>query len=170
MASPAVQSPQEIFAVDFATLAREIAQDIFSVDQIVALHRLTNDEWLAINAHPRFQRMLLEMQRDWNSAANTRERVKLKAQTGLESQLEVFISEIASEGVPLTQKVEAGKFLARLGEMDNSSNIAATPGSGITINIHTSQGAKPIHIEGQLARLIDGPDPTSTHLHDPDGD
>jgi cell fate (sporulation/competence/biofilm development) regulator YmcA (YheA/YmcA/DUF963 family) len=150
------ETPAEVFAVDFATLAREIAQDIFSIDQIVALHRLTDEEWRRINAHPRFQRMLAEMQREWNSAANTRERVKIKAATGLESQLEVFISEIAADGVPLTQKVEAGKFLARLGEMDGSNqSIAATPGSGITINIVTSQGAKPVHIEGTLAKLID---------------
>jgi hypothetical protein len=152
------ETPAEIFAVDFATLAREISQDIFSVDQIVALHRLSDEEWAKIQAHPRFVRMLSEMQRDWNSAANTRERVKIKAQTGLESQLEVFINEIADTRTPLTQRVEAGKFLAKLGELDGSNLTASTPGSGITINIITSQGAKPVHIEGTLARLIDAPD------------
>jgi len=152
--TPPVPAPGEQFAADFATLAREIAQDIFTVDQIVALHRLTDQEWTRIQAHPRFQRMLVEMQRDWASAANTRERVRLKAQTGLETQLEVLISEISDTANPLTQRVEAAKFLARLGEMDQPASVAPGIGSGISIHIHTSRGDKGVTIEGSLAKQV----------------
>jgi hypothetical protein len=107
--------PAEIFAYDFATLAREIAQDIFTVEQIVSLHQLQDHEWTAIQGHPKFISMLAEMQREWNAASNTRERVRIKAATGLESTLEVFIAEINNANTPLAQRVEAGKFLARLG-------------------------------------------------------
>jgi hypothetical protein len=139
-----------VFAVDFATLAREIAQDIFSVDQIVALHRLDDDEWAKIQQHPRFIAMLSSMQREWNSAANTRERVRVKAQTGLESQLEVFIAEINNQNIPLSQRVDAGRFLARLGELDGQNQANQLPvGSGITINIVTSQNREPISISAE---------------------
>jgi hypothetical protein len=139
-----------IFAVDFATLAREIAQDIFSVDQVIALHRLSDEEWLRIQAHPRFVAMLQQMQIEWNSAANTRERVRVKAQTGLESQLEVFINEINNPQIPLTQRVDAGRFLARLGELDGqTSSSNALAGSGITINIVTGSNAEPLTIEAK---------------------
>jgi cell fate (sporulation/competence/biofilm development) regulator YmcA (YheA/YmcA/DUF963 family) len=141
------EAPTTIFAVDFATLAREIAQDIFSVEQIVALHRLTDEEWAQIQAHPRFIQMLSGMQRDWQSAANTRERVKIKAQTGLESQLEVFIAEINNPLIPLSQRVDAGRFLARLGELDGAPNQNnQSIGSGVTINIVTSDRNEPLSI------------------------
>ena len=143
----------EIFAVDFATLAREIAQDIFSVDQIVALHRLTDEEWQAIQQHPRFIAMVKQMTLDWNSAQNTRERVKIKAQTGLESQLEVFIAEINNPTIPLTQRVDAGRFLARLGELDGqASSNSGGGGSGITINIVTTDRNAPVTIEARANR------------------
>lgn len=142
-------SPNEIFAVDFATLAREIAQDIFTVEQIVALHRLEDDEWQQIQQHPRFIAMLAQMQRDWQSAANTRERVRVKAQTGLESQLEVFIAEINNPLIPLTQRVDAGRFLARLGELDGQVSSNTAVGSGITINIVTGKNHEPLTIEAR---------------------
>lgn len=134
-ANPAPDSAS--FAVDFATLAREISQDIFPVEQVVALHKLSDDEWDQIQSHPRFVAILANMQREWNSAANTKERVRVKAQTGLESQLEVFIGDIADPSIPLAQRVEAGKFLARLGELDGVAAAAGAGGStfAITLNI-----------------------------------
>lgn len=141
------QAPSTVFAVDFATLAREIAQDIFSVEQVVALHRLSDDEWAAIQAHPKFISMLHNMQIEWNSAANTRERVRVKAQTGLESQLEVFVNEINNAQVPLSQRVDAGRFLARLGELDGQTSAGSgLAGSGVTINIITGANAQPVSI------------------------
>src|SRR5262245_54088141 len=131
----AADAVRDSFAVDFATLAREIAQDIFPVEQVVALHRLTDDEWAQIQAHPKFISILGDMQREWNSAASTRERVKIKAQTGLESQLEVFINEISDARIPLTQRVEAGKFLARLGELDGATKAGGAFGERVQINI-----------------------------------
>lgn len=106
------------FAVDFATLAREIAQDIFPLEQIIALHRLSEAEWLRISTHPRFVKMLGDMQRDWNATNSTAERIKVKAQAGLESQLEVFIADMGDASIPLSQRTEAARMLARLGELD----------------------------------------------------
>jgi len=126
----------EIFAVDFATLAREIAMDIFPLAQILELHKLDDVEWARISENRRFQTMLEQMVTDWNSAANTRQRVKIKAATGLESVLETYIAEILDTGIPLTQRVEAGKFLARLGELDG--NLIEGGGAdrfSITLNI-----------------------------------
>ena len=152
----AADDPGTTFAIDFATLAREIAQDIFTVDQIVALHRLEDHEWMQIQRHPKFQSMLAEMQREWNSAGNTRERVRIKAATGLETTLEVFINEINNVQIPLSQRVEAGKFLARLGELGEH---APGPGMGGMINIQiiTSKDHAPVEISAKapLPKIID---------------
>jgi hypothetical protein len=146
----------EIFAVDFAALAREIAMDIFPLEDIIALHKLSDEEWQKIQSNQRFQAMLVSMTREWQSAANTRERVKVKAATGLESVLETYIREIVDTNIPLTQRVEAGKFLAKLGELGPEANLlGGVSGSSVTINIST--GFKPpVVIEGTL------PDPMSS--------
>jgi hypothetical protein len=141
-------APAEVFAVDFATLAREIAMDIFPVEQVVALHQLEDDEWRRIQQHPRFISMLSSMQAEWSSASNTRERVRIKAQTGLESMLEIYIRDINDPNIPLAQRVEAGKFLARLGELDQARN-PGLEGGGVTINIVTSKDHNPITIEAK---------------------
>lgn len=139
--------PNEIFAVDFAALAREVAMDILPLQQILELHRLTDAEWVRIAAHPKFIEMLTSMVRDWNAAANTGERVRVKAQTGLESQLEIYIRDIGDTDIPLNQRVEAGKFLARLGELDGRGElIGQTVGSGVTININTGNGQKTVSL------------------------
>jgi hypothetical protein len=128
----------EVFAIEFSQLAREIAMDIFPPEEIVALHRLTPEEWERIQRNPRFQQMVADMAAEWNSAANTRERVRIKAATGLESVLETYIREIQDVTVPLNQRVEAGKFLARVGELDNAQQILGSGGGSgfhITLNI-----------------------------------
>jgi hypothetical protein len=129
-----------VFAVDLASLAREIAMDIFPTEQVLAIHKLDDAEWQRICVNPKFQDMLASMTREWQSAANTRDRVKAKAATGLEAMLEIYIREIGDETIPLTQRVEAGKFLARLGELDGSQDkFGSGGGNGVTINITTSQ-------------------------------
>jgi len=145
-----------VFAVDLASLAREIAMDIFPVEQVLEIHKLTDDEWQKILANPTFQSMLASMQRDWNSAANTRERVRVKAATGLESMLEQYVREIGDESIPLTQRVEAGKFLARLGELDGQHEGNRLGGSGaVTINITTSQNQPTITLTATRSPVLD---------------
>lgn len=135
------RDPNIVFAVDMAKLAREVAQDIFDVDQIVRLHQLDDLQWAKIQAHPTFQKMLGQMTLEWNAAGNTRERIKIKAQTGLEATLEVFIRDACDASIPLAQRVEAGKFLARLGELDNQGG--AQLGTPINISIVTSVNNAP---------------------------
>src|SRR3954465_5375540 len=151
---PDQSSPAEVFAIDFATLAREIAMDIFPIEQILELHRLTDAEWTRVQAHPKFLEMVRELSREWGSAGNTRERVKVKAATGLESKLEVYIRSIDDMNIPLAQRVEAGKFLARLGELDGQGHMLGGGGSGVTINISTGTEMPPLTIEATSNRLL----------------
>lgn len=153
MAKPKIPTKlePENLAVNMAALAREIAMDIFPTKTIIELHRLTDEEWEKIKANRQFQDMLASMSLEWNSAANTKERVKVKAATGLEMHLESLIMAIADEAIPLAQRVEAGKFLARLGELDGSG---AAMGSGfhITLNI----GNRSIDMDARVAPMIEG--------------
>lgn len=128
--------PGELFAVEFAALAREVAMDIFPLEQILELHRLSFDDWAKIQANPKFADMVHSMATDWAAATNTAERVRIKAATGLESTLEIYIRAILDDSIPLIQRVEAGKFLARLGELDGQrGGGAAGEAFKITLNI-----------------------------------
>lgn len=132
---------EEVFAVDFAALAREIAMDIFPLADILRLHQLSDQEWQRIQDNPKFQAVLRELVAEWNATASTRERVKLKSSTGLESVLEVYIRDINDPGIPLAQRVEAGKFLARLGELDGAIG-GAGGGSGFSITLNIGETTK----------------------------
>lgn len=148
--------PAEMFAIEFATLAREIAMDIFELPDILRMHRVTDEEWERISTHPKFTQMLGEMIRDWNGASNTKERVRVKAATGLESVLENYIREINDADIPLTQRVEAGKFLARLGELDGQVIGGGQAGGGVTINISTTPSMPPLQLTVEQTPVIDG--------------
>ena len=145
--APAAVHDPAAFAVDFATLAREIAQDIFPLEQVIRLHKLSDEEWLTISIHPRFVRILSDMQREWNAASNTAERIKVKAQAGLETQLETFIADMGDPTIPLAQRTETARMLARLGELDGQ-NLGGADGSRFVIQLnigatHVSTEAKP---------------------------
>ena len=150
--------PAEVFAVDFAALAREIAMDIFPVETILSLHHLDDAEWLRIQKNPRFQSMLEQMLRDWNSAMNTSERVKIKAATGLESILENYIRDIGDGSIPLGQRVEAGKFLARLGELDGSKLAGGQVGGGFQIVLNIGTVQRTVDVPVEVGRVIEHED------------
>lgn len=147
-------SPSEVFAVNLAALAREISMDIFPLPQILELHNLSDDQWIEIQRNPRFQSMLEDMVRSWNSAANTKERVKVKSQTGLESILEIYIRDIVDGGIPLAQRVEAGKFLAKLGEMDGS-RIEGSGGGGFSITLNIGDVHRKVEIPTVVGKVIE---------------
>lgn len=135
MSNNVTAEPNEVFAVDFAQLAREIAMDIFELPQILELHRMSDEEWTKISQHPKFISMVADISREWNSATNTAERVKIKAATGLEAMLETYVRDLNDLTIPLVQRVEAGKFLAKLGELGERAMGASGGAFHITLNI-----------------------------------
>lgn len=148
----------EVFAVNLAALAREIAMDVFDIPKILEIHRLGDEEWQKIQANPKFQEMLRGLVSEWQGASNTRERVRIKAATGLEMQLEQYILDIADPKIPLAQRVEAGKFLAKLGELDGSQLAVGAGGAAfqINLNIGTTHLERTPIINGTVNKLAEG--------------
>lgn len=123
--------------VNLAKLAREIAIDMLPIEDVLRLNQIEDADWERIQQDPRFDKMLGQMITDWNAASNVRQRVALKAATGFESFLEHLIHEGHNPNCPLSQKVELGKLLARLGELEaERSGFASGQQFGIYINIH----------------------------------
>jgi hypothetical protein len=126
-------------ALNLAKLAREIAMDILPVEDILALHKVDDETWARIQADERWQAQLSSMAQDWNSAANAKERVKVKAQTGMEMLLETYIRDAANQAHPLVQRVEAGKLICRLGELLENQKGTASGQVLVQININNEK-------------------------------
>lgn len=150
--APADAGPNEIFAVDLARLAREVAMDIFPIDSILRLHELTDEQWARIQEQPKFRQMLTDMITEWNSAASTLDRVRIKAATGLEAMLEEYILAIKDHTIPLNHRTEAGKFLAKLGELDGTKIGGGAAGPGFSININIGQD-KQVSLQGAIQAI-----------------
>ena len=126
-------------ALNLAKLAREIAMDIVPVEDILALHKVDNETWERIQRDERWQAQLASMAQDWGSATNAKERVKVKAQTGMEILLETYIRDAANQAHPLVQRVEAGKLICRLGELLEAKQGATGGQVLVQININNEK-------------------------------
>ena len=71
--------------------------------------------------------------------------------------LEIYIRDIVDVSIPLTQRVEAGKFLARLGELDGAINGELGERFSITLNIGATHRAveTELPLKGEQALVID---------------
>jgi hypothetical protein len=141
--------------VNFSRLAREIAMEILPVDDILELHKLDDEQWKAIQANPQFQNTLTDMVREWNASGNTPARVRTKAATGIEAVLEVILTDVCDRTIPLNQRIEAMKLLAKLGELDGARDpiggAGIAGGTGVTINIWTGNPDSSMVIDAKPA-------------------
>ena len=144
---------------NLAKLAREIAMDVEDVDTILSVNQIDDDTWSRIQANPQFQSMLSNMVIEWNSASNARARIRVKAQTAIEALIDLLVREVASGEAPLTQKVDAIRQLARLGELEGKEFGGGQAGDrvSIVINMGPSETIKPLVIDAVPNReTVDG--------------
>jgi len=68
-------------------VARELAMGLRSLDDILELYHINATRWQAIKDNPRFHEIVQAEATAWESATNTRERVRLKSLAFLEEAL-----------------------------------------------------------------------------------
>lgn len=95
-------------------LAREIAQDIHLLEDILANHNVSPENWQQIQQNPRFISYLESETANWNAALNTQERVRIKAASAVEEWLPELYARVHDANENLSAKVEAGKLLRDL--------------------------------------------------------
>jgi hypothetical protein len=133
-------------AVNLAKLAREIAQDILPLETVLTLNHVSELDWERIQSDPRFDSMLRSMMEDWNGAANTPTRVKVKAASAVEALLERMFADCLDGGIPLAQRNEAFRQLCRLGELEGSRDlVGGSAGDRVSITINLGQD-KPVTV------------------------
>lgn len=101
-------------------LAREIAMDMRTVEEILETHKVTAAQWDAIKGTALFQNYLQQCVLEWQSAINTQERVKVKAMAFVEEALPEFYARAHDPNENLNAKVEVLKTVARFAGVGGS--------------------------------------------------
>ena len=118
------------------SVAREIAFNMKSVEDILAEYQISVEEWDAIQNDPEFARILQNEITAWGSAQNTGERTRLKAAALMELWLEEAAARLYDQKEGLAAKVELAKLIERMGGISAANNgDGAGNGFRITINI-----------------------------------
>jgi hypothetical protein len=121
-------------------LAREIAKGIHPLETILKAYGADAARWEEVRNHPNFVRLLESEIEAWSSAANTHERVKLKAAVMVEEWLEELNSRLHDPREKLSDKIEGGKLAAKLAGMGiNQADIAAM-GEKFSVVINMGSG------------------------------
>lgn len=143
--------PTTLLDTGTVRLAHELAMGIRGAEEILKDHGVDARRWERLKADRRFGELLSSKIAEWNGAANTPQRVRIKALALLELNLDQFQDAMEEAGVPA--KIEVAKLLAKLGGMDGGGKDGAAPGGaggvpGFSVRIFIGND-KPVLIEGQ---------------------
>lgn len=155
----------EVDEVLISQLAREIARDILPTDVVLKRFQLDSQTYERIFDLPFFQRRLEEELAVWNGSDShsIRARIAAKAASVIEESLIEVFDLIHDKSQPLSGKVEALKFAARLASMEGGAVSTEGAADGkVVINI--SFGSEKVHFEKE--RLIEA---NAILVEDPDG-
>ncbi len=131
-------------------LAREIAIDHFSIEDILNRNGVNGNGWAHIQKNLRFQQLLTHEISEWQGAVNTHERTKLKAAAVMENWLEEANKKLYDMRETLSAKTEVAKLVARIAGM-GLTGAGIEGGSSERVSITINLGAdKTVKMEAAL--------------------
>lgn len=131
-------------------LAREVAMDMAPLDVVLARGGWTLEQFDQLRRWPHFQRLVEAEAASWEGAANTHERVKLKAAAMVEDWLPEAHQRLHDRQEPLPAKVETAKLVVRLAGMGMEQALVGSGGEGqrFQLVINIGDGRPGVVIEG----------------------
>lgn len=139
-------------------LAREIARDILPLEDILKTYNLTAEDYDQIVDTKFFQVRLGEEIQLWNASdpLSIAKRIETKAATMVEDCLLEVYALIHDRDQPMTAKVEALKWAARMAGMGEAARQTGSDG-GVKITINVGGNSLEFDKEKKLPeRVIDG--------------
>lgn len=138
------------------SLAIEMARGINDSDEILERFSLSKEDFEHIARSRMFQSLLEQAVKEWGSASNTAERVKIKTQALIEEALPAMFAELRDDKHPLSSRADLFGRLARIGALGNAPAGAGNTGDVFKININLGDD-KHIAIEHSLpTKVIEG--------------
>lgn len=122
-------------------LAREIASDIRSLDAILKSFMLSRSEWDSISQHAGFQKLLASAVEEWNSAANTPDRVRVKSMAFVEEALPELYARMHDAKEPLSAKVQLLQTVSKMAGVGGNAD-AGQQGEKLVVNISLGDDRK----------------------------
>jgi hypothetical protein len=127
----------DLVPVKLAELAREVAMNIREVDDIIAVYKLTREQYDWLAAHHEFYKHALHVSTvEWTSALTTPERVRLESAAILEDALPRLGARMVNQAEGLPGVVEAAKLFAKLAGFGEKEAGERAPGEKFQININ----------------------------------
>lgn len=143
-------------ATRMLALAREIAADLRTVNEILEIHKVTTPEWERIRTNPQFTKLLQSCIEEWNSAGNTPERIKLKSLIFIEEALPEFYSRAHDPKETLTAKTEVLKTVSRLAGVGGNAGDQVNAGERMVVTINLGADHQ-LKIEKEVtSKVIEG--------------
>lgn len=123
-------------------LAREIASDIYEIEDIIKRHGLSREQFETILRNPHFTKLLEDAAIAWGEALNTPERIKIKSLTMLEDWLTTAYQILHEPKYSLRDKVELAKLVGRFAGMGEKGVMDTSGGERISISINMGDTSK----------------------------
>lgn len=127
-------------------LAREIASDIYEIEDIIKRHGISREQFEIILRNPKFTRLLEDATTAWGDALNTGERIKVKSLSMLEDWLVSAYAMLHADKHSLRDKVELAKLIGRLGGIGEKGIIDTSGGERISISINMGDTTKQLDV------------------------
>jgi hypothetical protein len=127
---------KDITMGQLTALAREIAQDLYPLPQLLNKHAITQNQYEFLCEHNEyFKNTLASECKEWQSIASTEKRVRLQALAALEDKMPNIANRMGQAAEKLGDVVEAAKFFAKVANVDTTVPGAGGGSGGFTISI-----------------------------------
>ena len=130
-------------------LARELALDMQPVEKIQENLGVGNAQLERFKTHPEFLRYLHDAMSEWNSAASTPDRVKLKSMHFIEEALPEFFARAHDPREPLAAKTRLLETIGRFAGMGGTAD-GVVSGEKLSVVINLG-GDQTLRVEKSMA-------------------
>lgn len=140
-------------------VARELAMDLYPLDQILKNHSVTDEEFAVWRENKRFLQYYVEFKQEWGTATNAAERTRVKASVIMEEFMEQAYKDLHDTKQALNHRVELGKLVKSLAGLDAAKGGAAgaAGAGGFTLSINITNTER-VSIKAEQAKVIDHDD------------
>ncbi len=120
------------------TLARDLAQDLYTMDELIQRHGLNQTIIRKLLRSKSFKAMVTAARGEWASPGNAKNRAQLKAQLAIEEAIPDMYKIVTDKEEAATARVSAFSQLREVGKFEKAPAEQAGsggPGFSVTINL-----------------------------------